>query len=346
MGDNTSTSLVNTLRQRSVEEDLSHCLKGSVGGYTKKSVTEYVSALRRQQLSYAETFNRNMQTVLDEKEELKKETSRLNKKIARLESEYKALTDSMRVDNLEQADATLEDIPALKDAIAALTAENDRLNAEARTLDSTIKNQQQALSEKDEQISEAERQTRNQMELLTLEKKETVNLRTQVAQEARYTEELEAEIARLKNLLSEDHTAALSGQVAELREAAKLSDEIIERHKTELSQKNAQSEALTNENLSLRAMVEGLKQTLGDLTLQNEKLAAVNLTLSDSLEAEGKRIVELLREKSEQTVEKLVAERRLESLRLGLTPSADEQKQESEQGPEAKLEVLDVQSAS
>jgi hypothetical protein len=96
MTEKPDLNLVGMLRQRTVEEDLKLNLKTTMGGYTKKSVTEYMNQLREQQLKYAETFNRNMQTILEEKEALKKENEQLLLKITKAEADYQALAESLK----------------------------------------------------------------------------------------------------------------------------------------------------------------------------------------------------------------------------------------------------------
>jgi murein L,D-transpeptidase YcbB/YkuD len=114
MTEKPDLNLVGMLRQRTVEEDLKLNLKTTMGGYTKKSVTEYMNQLREQQLKYAETFNRNMQTILEEKEALKKENEQLLLKITKAEADYQALAESLKVNELENQDSPGQDMLTLR----------------------------------------------------------------------------------------------------------------------------------------------------------------------------------------------------------------------------------------
>ena len=51
-----SDNLVKSLREKTEEADLDTILKTTLGGYTRKSVREYISILRRQQYDSSSPF--------------------------------------------------------------------------------------------------------------------------------------------------------------------------------------------------------------------------------------------------------------------------------------------------
>ena len=52
-----SDNLVKSLREKTEEADLGTILKTTLGGYTRKSVREYISLLRRQQYDMQQSFS-------------------------------------------------------------------------------------------------------------------------------------------------------------------------------------------------------------------------------------------------------------------------------------------------
>jgi chromosome segregation ATPase len=319
MTEKPDTNLVGMLRQRTVEEDLKLNLRTTMGGYTKRSVTEYMNQLREQQLKYAETFNRNMQNILEEKEALKKENEQLLLKITKAESDFQALTESLKVNELENHEDPDQDALALRNNLSAVEAENRELKNAERQLQARAERLEHELTESQTQTEKAKQETRSLCELLALEKKETVKQRELVALYAGIIEELQEEARRYKQVLSEGEMAKLRIKISELMANAALKEEIIDRYKTEAQQKSDALVTLTDETGTLQNSLEQLKSTVLTLTVQNEKLMSANTALEDTLEAENKRIIRLLTEKSVQTVEKLIAVRQLDELNLKLS---------------------------
>lgn len=315
MAGKPDTNLVGMLRQRTVEEDLKQYLKSVIGGYTKKSVTEYMNLLHEQQLKYGETFNRNMQAILEEKESLKKENERLLLRSMRVESDYQALAESLKINNLEDPETPQN----VKNMLTGLEAENRDLKNAGRQLETRIETLERKLSETHTELEKSQQEERSRSELLALEKKETNKQRELVSQYTRSIEEFQQEIQHLNTVLSEGALTKLTIKISELMANAALKEEIIDRYKNELLQKSDEIAMLAEENETLRRSIEQIKSTLISLTVQNEKLMSANTALSSSLESENKRIIQLLYEKSEQTVEKLIAARRLDELNMKLS---------------------------
>jgi thiamine phosphate synthase YjbQ (UPF0047 family) len=169
MAGKSETNLVGILRQRTVEEDLKQYLKGSMGGYTKKSVTEYMKMMREQQLKYAETFNRNMQAILEEKESLKKENERLLLRNTEIESDYQALSESLKINDLENPELSQD----VKNKLASLENENRDLKAAGRQFETRVGHLEEDLSASQTELEKARQENSTHNELLVLEKRET-----------------------------------------------------------------------------------------------------------------------------------------------------------------------------
>ena len=65
-----SDNLVKSLREKTEETDLDTILKTTLGGYTRKSVREYISILRRQQYDMQQSFSEELQLFQTERERL------------------------------------------------------------------------------------------------------------------------------------------------------------------------------------------------------------------------------------------------------------------------------------
>lgn len=73
-----SDNLVKSLREKTEEADLDTILKTTLGGYTRKSVREYISLLRRQQYDMQQSFSQELQLSQTERERLACELEEAN----------------------------------------------------------------------------------------------------------------------------------------------------------------------------------------------------------------------------------------------------------------------------
>ena len=297
---------------------------------------EYIQQLREQQLKYAETFNRNMQNILEEKESLKNENEQLQLKITRAESDYHTLSESLKINELEELESSEQDTLALRNGFSALESENRDLKNANRQLQARIEQLEIDASENNSELVKSRQETKSLSELLALEKKENNKQRELVSLYAGIIEELQEEVKRFKTVLSDGEMTKLGIKISELMANASLKEEIIDRYKNELEHKSDELGILTGENESLRYSMDQLKSTIISLTVQNEKLMNANHELSINLETENKRIIQLLNEKSEQTVEKLIAVRKIDELnmKLALTQLLPESTEDDAQKPE------------
>ena len=81
-----SDNLVKSLREKTEEADLDTILKGSLGGYTRKSVREYLSMLRRQQHDLQQSFAEELQLAQTDRERLSLELEEAQARMAAAEN--------------------------------------------------------------------------------------------------------------------------------------------------------------------------------------------------------------------------------------------------------------------
>lgn len=81
-----SDNLVKSLREKTEEADLDTILKGSLGGYTRKSVREYLSMLRRQQHDLQQSFAEELQLAQTDRERLSLELDEAQARMAAAEN--------------------------------------------------------------------------------------------------------------------------------------------------------------------------------------------------------------------------------------------------------------------
>jgi hypothetical protein len=296
----TEENLVDTLRQRTENEEIKQYLKSTLGGYTKKSVMEYLALLQKQQQTISATFNRNMQLLLDEKEGLKKENEKVLSEIAYKEYTFKCQAETLENRHLEQ--------------IETLQAENSAMQQKSQDLENNISQMMRDLSESEEDLVKLKRETQHQAELLASEKQESDRQRELVSQYAGYTEELQKEIDYLKDFASEDKVAKLNEEIGVMIANCSLMETMVSQLKEQLAIKDSEIDVFTEENETLRLSIDNISRTLENLAVQNEKLVYANKELAKALEDENKKAIRLLHEKSDETVEKLVLRRKLEGL--------------------------------
>lgn len=305
-------NIVGILREKTQEASLEQYLKTGIGGYTKKSVMEYLTVLHKQQQATAETFNRNLQALLSEKENLQSQNESLLLKLKKRETDYQTLSDEMATFHLDNRDYTLQDIIALKSTIAALEGEKKKLSDANRGLETKIERLNHEIEEKGKAIEQSRQETQTQRELLVEEKSETIRQRETVSKLSGTVEELKDEIKYLKGSITEGKIADLNTQINELMVNASAQEEVITRINRKLEDRENRIQTLSDENAALQKHAENLTGAIDKLTVQNEKLVSSHHVLSGKLEELHQNLISLINEKSDITVEKLIVGRKLD----------------------------------
>lgn len=310
---NDEINVVEMLREKTEESNLNKYLKKTMGGYTKKSVIDYLNILRKQLQSSQETFSKNLEDLFIEKENLKKDNESLTIRYNKLYAEYEKLTESLKSINtdIDEKDASAEDFVILKSNIVRLEEESKKWDREKYALERKIEQQQTSIDELVKELELSKQETKTKCELLKAERVESNKQREIVADLSCLLEAEKDEVEFLKKKLTEENFAKLNHHISQLTEELKNSTEAIEKL-------NAESLLKDNTINTLKAEIEMLKENLNDLTktnndlnLQNSKLILVNENLTYKLEDEYKKSILLIKEKSGITIEKLLCESKL-----------------------------------
>lgn len=310
---NDEINVVEMLREKTEESNLNKYLKKTMGGYTKKSVIDYLNILRKQLQSSQETFSKNLEDLFIEKENLKKDNESLTIRYNKLYAEYEKLTESLKSINtdIDEKDASAEDFVILKSNIVRLEEESKKWDREKYALERKIEQQQTSIDELVKELELSKQETKTKCELLKAERVESNKQREIVADLSCLLEAEKDEVEFLKKKLTEENFAKLNHHISQLTEELKNSTEAIEKL-------NAESLLKDNTINTLKAEIEMLKENLNDLTktnndlnLQNSKLILVNENLTYKLEDEYKKSILLIKEKSGIAIEKLLCESKL-----------------------------------
>lgn len=304
-------SIIETLRSKTEEIDMDQYLKRILGGYSKQSVLEYLNALRKQQQTTAETFYRNLQAVYNEKEELNKENEAIQCRLNKIESEYKNLSESMIAIQHEDTDLTMQDILNLKKIIAALEEELKKSNVEKNSLENKMKHLNHTIEDLNEELRQSENEIKAAKEIIVSEKQESKELRDKVVALSLSIEDNLDEIKYLKALQTEGEVADLSIHIEELTNQLVTQTEVMSNLNSAVSLKDKTIEALTSETEIQKQMIHELNRTAEEFQIQNEKLLNSNKTLADQLKNHYSETIDLLNEKSDITIEKIAAQRKL-----------------------------------
>ena len=306
-------AMASNIRSRIEENALQDCLKSTMGGYTKKSVQEYTARLRSQQQLVSENFNRELHRVLDEKEQLSQENTRLNEQLDKLAAEHRELTEAVTSYQVEGADITMDDVLRLKSSLEALEREKAGLQSELRKKDLEIGQLQNAVKEQTDAVERAKRETRTCQELLNSEKQECTAQRRQVSELSAKLEEQRTQLHYLNGIVSEGNVAELNASIESLTKNSALQEQLLGKKSEQLAALQTQNQTLSGQLGGLRKSADQLSQSVESLMLQNEKLAASNQALHEQLSQAQEQSVSLLSEKAQLNVEKLLSDRKLEA---------------------------------
>ncbi len=330
---NDEINIVEMLRTKTEEADMNSYLKSSFGGYTKKSVLDYLAILRRQHQTMVENFNRDLQAILEEKESIKKTNNALQTKLNKIESEYKNLSEVMLATRSDGPAVTAQDIPALIGMAAALEEELKKLKNEYSQLErknEQLENTDRNLTQK---LEQANKETAAQKEMLAAEKLESKKQRDLVAELSSLLESERDETKYWKSLQHDEQITELNAKVADLTNQLGIQTELIARQNSDIAMKE---ETIDN----LNAVADNLNNTVASLTesfrntgLQNEKLILANKALREHLEEEYKKTITLIQEKSDANLGKTIALKKLSAAegllsRMDLQQNSDFKKDE------------------
>ena len=312
-------NIVEALRKKTEKDDIEQYLKGTIGGYTKSSVIEYLNLLSKQQQDAAGTFSRNQQALFEEKECLKKDNEELKTRLNLVESEYRNLSEAIHSQDMDEAGYSASDIMALKKNIAALEEVLGNSKIEISRLQNQIKLQSAQINEYSVKQIQSRQEILSLKEMHKTELAEARKQRNIVSQLSGTLEEKCDEIKFLKSLVSDGEIANLKWKISDLTQhLAEITESFV--NCSNINSLNQHTiETLTQENESLKQSVICLSNNIGEINIQNEKLMASNNFLCDQLGSEYKRLASFIKEKSDITIDKLVAIRKLDEANTKIT---------------------------
>ena len=309
---NDDINIIETLRLKTEEIDMDKYLKTTFGGYTKQSVLDYLNVLRKQQQTTADTFYRNIQTAYNEKDALMKANEALQCKIDKLESEYKNLSDSMLTVKLEDAEITMQDIISLKNTISAQEEELHKSKADKSALENKIDNLNNVIDDLQKKIEQTEQEVLAAKEMLITEKHESKDQRNKITELSIAMESKLDEIKYLKAQQSEGKIHELNSKISDLTNQLTSQAEIMAKLNEQIELKEANIAIVTDDNEMHKERINNLVKTVQNLEESSEKLLLKNEQLIKQLEECHKKTIELISERSDETVERLITQRNLD----------------------------------
>lgn len=308
----SSASIVEELRTKTEQSDMSQFLKKSFGGYSKASVHEYLSVLRKQQQSMSETFSKNQQLLFEEKEKLRKENESLKRSLDVAVAEYDSFKRSIKINELADGEGKISDLPAFKKRIAVLEEELEKLGLERNLLLNKLTQKSKVYDELSARIEAFEEEKRGMTEMLRAEMLESKNQRFLVSTLNLDIEERDAEIEALRAHMSENEINKQNETISRLSVLLKEQNGLLSTYTEEKEANLKTIHALGDENEALRNNILRLTDSMDELTRQNEKLSYTAKILTEQLETEYKKELTLIKEKSALAIEKIAVSRRLE----------------------------------
>lgn len=311
MKDNNKINVIEMLRDKTEEADLEHLLKSKFGGYTKQSVKEYFSAIKKQQQTTKDTFAKNLQTLFEEKESLRKNNESLITRYNKLLAEHDNLSESLKNIKINNSEISAQDIFSFKANIVSLESELKKSQDEKRLLEKTNNQLNHNIQEMTNRLNHANEETRSQQEMLIAERRESQKQRDMIVDLSRQIDEDKSEIKYLKSTLSEGRYAELSSKVDELNEQLVTQTEVISKLNLQCKLKDNTINTLNNEVVTLKQRLDMMVQTMQKVDLQNDKLIVANDLLKEQLQEEYNKFIDIINEKADVSIERLIAQKKL-----------------------------------
>lgn len=312
-------NIIEEIRGKAEELDMNQYLKSTFGGYTKQSVLDYVNMIKRQQQNISENFYKNIQVLHSEKESLKKTNEKLQNRIKKVEAEYQSLTESMLQFQLEDKEYTLKDILDLKNKAIALEEEGKRQKNEQVLLEKKMDQVEFTNHDLTAKLELVNKELQSQKSTVMMEKRESQRQRDLVAELSSKLEAERDENQYLLTQMSEGELAKLSARIKELTEELNTQSQIITRMNQEIAMKDKNIASLQLELEDQKEKIHRLTNAIEESNMQHDKIAGENKTLIEQLEAEYRKSIGLIKERSDISVERLSVDQRLTEAKARIT---------------------------
>lgn len=311
-----SNNVVDILRDKTEEADLDQILKTQMGGYTKKSVQDYIAQVKRQQQRAAEVFNQDMQAILDEKEQLLAENSKLKNRLTKSVTDYKLLSDQVASVKVGNTNVTMEDVIELRGRVRLLEQDKQDLNAKIKQAERATEQKQHLIGDKNRLIEQLKQESIMYQEMLSAERSDKEKLQKTVTEQSTAIDQLQGEVHFLKSIVSDGNVAQLNTQIDQLNgDMEKLNGELatrVQEHQNYLQQ----IETLTQQETTNRTLIEELRAALDKALAQNEKMEAENALLHKEITRYMNNNMEMIRTQSDLRIEVAILSRKLDAEKL------------------------------
>ncbi len=324
-------NVVDVLRDRA-EENLDDVLKTSMGGYTKKSVQDYVSQMRKQQQVANKRFNASMRQLLSEKEALAEELKQAKARLSQRDAQYQALNNS--IESYKQPGETVgvAEMILLKEQVAKLTEENTAYSSQNTQLESDkqllalkFAQTQHLLEETKQELEQANQAHLVTREQLAEEQKKLTAALLETQEKGSELTTVQSELNFLKEQNSRGANARLKDKNTELSKSLKDQQDLLAQRKAELAQRDkwlqttkqelemAQSQKQVQEEKAAK-----LQEALNLMTAQNQKLELYQKELAQKLQAVFHDNLAALEEKAALQLEIIRLNEKLEEKKRGI----------------------------
>ena len=276
-----SDLLLESIREKSGEVDLNCILHATLGGYTKKSVLEYLAALKKQQQGLKENYATELQATLSEKDTALKELEGLKSRLQSCESERQALE---------------KELSGLKEEHGALESDMSEALSRIHEDEQTINSLKQDLEDEKRRSAQNRSTSVAGGFMLDSARVKIDGLTAQLA-------EREAELATLRESERVLRESQPEEKLAEMRseidrllaDSESLQTEISLRDE-ELKNRASRLETLSRQETANRKEIDQLRQKLVDQSERNEWIEAENEQLGMRLTEQMERGIVLCRE--------------------------------------------------
>lgn len=291
--------LVGMLRESAEEGDLNGILKPTIGGYSKKSVVEYLGRLKKQQQSLKDAYA--------------EENGRLQKEREQLLTELEAAKAAAAVAEAAFQRRMNAETEKLQEELAELEADMDEALQRIAADDAQAANYEKALAEEHRQKELREQELVTMRIHMETEEAKLRDTERQLADRAEEIAQLQSMVQSLQEELAVDTTGelreqlqSLSGNVSALQGEVELRDRELENRETRLN-------SLTVQEQKNHETIETLRQQLQVLSEQNEQMENENDALGRRLQEQMKQGIELCRENARLRTECAILQRRADA---------------------------------
>ena len=308
--ENDNKNIVEILRDKD-EVNIDGVLKTTFGGYTKQSVQEYLSLIHKQQQASKETFSKNLQSILGEKETIRKNNETLQARFDKLSAEYDNMSNSLKDIVLDDSEYSAQGVLELKNKIVSLEEQNKVTSRENYSLERKIEQLNNEISDLKNKLNLSIKEYEAQKEMLKSERLELKRQRDVVADISNKLEEEKNEVKYLKGTISDGKFEELNSKIGQLLTQLSAQTEVNKKLNSENSLKDSTIDSLNDEVSLFKEKTNNLLKALQDTNVQNDKLLIANEALNYQLQEEFKKSIALINEKANITIDRLIAQKKL-----------------------------------